>query len=190
VISARSKILIGLATVVVAACGSSAATPTPAGGGGGGGGGGGATETRTTGQATAQATSGTAGGGGGGGGTVNHPAGWDRYGKVTYTISGPASASGELGFVPAGSVFAGSQVSLSYYDEGSNTIVALRFDGSNAFAQYGDGKLTFTSEQCTTRDLKASAPASGSFECTGPVIVESGAIMTGAKMTGTFSARP
>jgi hypothetical protein len=108
---------------------------------------------------------------------------------VTYAITGPSSASGELGFVPAGSVFAGSQVSLSFYDEGSNTIISLRFDGSNVFAQYG-GKITFTSEQCTAKDLKVSAPASGSFECTGPVIVESGAVMTGGKMTGTFTAAP
>ena len=183
----RSKLLIGVAAVIVAACGSSAATPTPAAGGGGGGGG--PTDTRTTGQATAAATSGTAGGGGGGG-SQNHPAGWDRYGKVTYSITGPATASGEQGFQPAGSVFAGNQVSLSYADDGSNTIVVMRFDGSNMFAQYGDGKLVFTSEQCTTRDLKVSAPASGSFECTGPLIVESGAVMTGARMTGSFSARP
>jgi hypothetical protein len=178
----RGLIVLALLAVLIAACGSSATNPTQTTGDGGGG----PTGTQTTGQAT----SGTGDGGGGGGGGGTKPAGWDRYGKVTYQVSGPASASGELGFVPAGSVFAGNQISLSYFDEGGQTVVTLRFDGSNMFAQYGDGKLVFTSEECTTRDLKVSAPASGSFECTGPVIVESGAVMTGGKMTGTFTASP
>jgi hypothetical protein len=182
--------VLALSTALIAACGSSSATPTPAGNGGGGDGGGAGSSAAAT-QSTSQQTSGTAGGGGGGGGGgANHPAGWDRYGKVTYEISGPATASGELGFVPAGSVFAGAQTSLSFFDEGQNTVIALRFDGSNAYAQYGDGKLTYTSESCTAKDLKTAAPASGSFECQGVVIVESGAVMTGAKMTGSFTAKP
>ncbi len=161
----RSVLLLAVVAVLVVACGSAAATPTRAPGAGGGGGG-------------------------------NKPAGWDNHGKVTYTLSGAATASGELGFVPAGSLFvveggfSGAQVSLNFFDDASQTLVALRLEGANAFVQYGDGKVTFASETCTTKNLKVElANASGSFECTGAVITESQAVVTGAKMTGTFTAK-
>ena len=157
----RSILLVVAAAILVAACGSSSATPTPTPGGGGGGGGGG-----------------------------SKPAGWDRYGKVTYTISGPLSASGELGFSPPGSVFGGAQVSLSFFDDPSGALLALRSDGTNVFAQFGDGKIVFASDACKTTNLKIEAlAASGSFDCTGVGMNEAGATLQGAKMTGTFTAK-
>jgi len=163
--------LVVASAILVAACGS-AATPTQAPDGGGGGGGGNPTQ--------------NAGGGGGG----SKPAGWDKYGKVAYTISGPLSAGGELGFSPPGSLFAGAQVSLSFFDEPSSALLALRFDGTNLFAQYGDGKIVFASDQCTTSNLSIQViSGSGSFDCTGVAVNEAGATLQGAKMTGTFTAK-
>jgi hypothetical protein len=174
--------IVLVSAALLVACGSSG-SPTE-GPGNGGGGGGNPTATPAGGGGGGEETQAPGGGGG------SKPAGWDRYGKVTYTISGPASASGELGFSPAGSVFAGQQVSLSFFDDASQTIVTMRFDGSTAFAQYGGSDLTFSSESCTTKDLQLQAgSASGSFDCTGVAIVPSGALLTGAKMTGTFTAK-
>ncbi len=101
------------------------------------------------------------------------------------------SANGELGFSPPGSVFGGGQVSLSFFEEGgSGAILALRYDGTNMFAQYGDGKIVFASDACKTSNLSMQATSgSGSFECTGTVLSESGATLQGGKMTGSFTAK-
>ena len=48
----------------------------------------------------------------------------------------------------------------------------------------------YTSEQCTLKDLRVeTGSASGGFDCSGPVLVESGAMLTGATFAGTFTAR-
>ena len=174
----RSILLVLATASLVAACGSSSATPTPTPGGGGGGGGGGGNPTANT-------------GGGGGGGGGSKPAGWDRYGKVTYTISGPMSASGELGFSPPGSVFGGGQVILSFFDDSlSGTILSLRSDGTTVFTQFGDGKIVFASDGCQTSNLKIEAlAASGSFDCNGVGITAAGATLQSVKMKGTFTAK-
>ena len=156
------------------------ANPSQAPGGGGGnptrapgGGGGGATQAP----------------GGGGGNSGTKPAGGDRYGKVSYAVSGPATASGELGFAPPSSVFATGQLSLSFFDEASQHLLALRSDGTNAFIQFADGKITFIGDPCPIRGWKVeSLSASGSFDCDGALILESGAIATGAKIKGSFTA--
>ena len=181
----RSTAAIVLVSVLAAACGGSGATQAPAGAtqgpaatqsGGGVGGGGGAT------QAPAATQS------GGGGGTK--PAGWDQYGKVSYEISAPVSLSGELGFIPAASSFAGDQTtSLSFTVEDANVVMSILFTEGKASVSFGSEAGTVIGTNCKTSNLSIQASsASGSFECTEVLaMMASGAQVTNVTMKGTFN---
>jgi len=185
----RRILILAVVGMLVVACGGSAATATPiptaADGGGGdvtptaatgnGAGGGGTTPTPAT--------------GGGGGGK---PAGWDQYGTVHYDISGPTTLSGDLGFIPAGSLFGGSNgSSLSFTIDGTDTVLTIAIAaGGQLVVTFGNPDVTIPAAQCTASNLNVAATsASGSFECTAAMaFTSSGAALTGARITGTFQA--
>ncbi|MBI2781415.1 MAG: hypothetical protein HYX55_06440 [Chloroflexi bacterium] len=178
----------------VSACGGSSPTQAPAGatqnpaatqaagatqgGGGGGGGGGGATQQPAATQA------------GGGGGSGSKPAGWDQYGKASYEISAPISLSGELGFIPAGSVFGGDQASsLSFSYDGASAVLSLGFTQGKLSVSFGSEAGTVVGTNCTTSNLNiGSSSASGSFDCQDVLaIMVSGAQVANVTMKGTFN---
>lgn len=172
----RSITLILATVLTVAACGASGSSPAPSGAGGGGGG---ANPTQAA--------------GGGGGNTGSKPAGWDKFGKVSYAISGGVSASGELGFVPAGSIFGGpTNSSLSFFIESTDTVLILRFDPTATILQFGDSGITVPSAECKMSNLKLdNSGGSGSFECTKAMgMNKNGAVFTDVKATGSFTAKP
>jgi hypothetical protein len=174
-----------LSVLLFAACGSSTpnATQGPDGGNGGGGGGG-PTATPAGGGTTATQTT---------GGNGNQPAGWDRYGKVSYTVVGSGiQVSGEQGFVPAGSSFGGpTGTSLSFQTDGSNTIFTIVLIENSAQVNYGDPSVTVPASMCTTSNVRIEAgSAAGSFDCgPGMGITAAGATVMDVTVKGSFTAR-
>ena len=157
----RSIVAIALTGVLVAACGGSAVTQAP----------GGATQNP------------------GGGGTK--PAGWDQYGKVSYEISAPVSLSGELGFVPAASSFAGDQAtSLSFTDDGASAVFAILFTQGKAVMSFGSEAASIVGSTCSTSNLSIQASsASGSFECADVLAtMASGAQVANVTMKGNSTS--
>jgi hypothetical protein len=169
--------------VVVAACGGGAA-PTQAPGATQSGGGGGGTAT----QAPAATDGGGNGGNGGGIGT--------QFGKVTYTVTGPVQASGELGFIPQASMFGGDQGSVLNFgdtDMGGTgaSVVSIVIDASGAvLVSYAGPAGQVPAASCTTSDWNIGAGnASGKFECTAATsITASGAAVAGGNIKGEFTA--
>ena len=167
----RSIVAIALTGVLVAACGGSAVTQAP----------GGATQAPGGGGATQDP--------GGGGGTK--PAGWDQYGKVSYEISAPVSLSGELGFVPAASSFAGDQAtSLSFTDDGASAVFAILFTQGKAVMSFGSEAASIVGSTCSTSNLSIQASsASGSFECADVLAtMASGAQVANVTMKGNSTS--
>lgn len=173
--------------VVVAACGGgNAPTQAPAATQPGGGGG-----------ATAQpvATNNTGPGAtddnGGNGGTIG-----TQYGKVTYTVTGPIQASGELGFIPMGSMFGGAQGTILNFGQvdttgtdASTVSIVIGADQSVVVSYLGTaGQMPGTT--CTTSDWNIGAnTASGKFDCTASItITSSGAAVAGGNIKGEFTA--
>lgn len=166
---------------VIAACGNKAAATQAPGAtqAGGGGTGAGATE--------AAAATQSSGGGGGGGGT-----GDTTYGKVTFTVSGPITDSGEFGFVPPASLFGGAAgSSLTFSNGASDTLISIiqGQDGS-VVVSYTSTKGQVPAAACTTSDWNmGSNQGSGKFDCKAQFsIVPSGATDAGGEIKGEFSA--
>jgi hypothetical protein len=178
----RSLAIALLAASLVAACGGSSATQAPGSTTGGGGGGGATTTPQQTDAAQA-----TAGGGGG-----SKPAGWDQFGKASYEISAPVNLSGELGFVPAASVFNGDQgTQLSFTLEGQNVIMTITFTEGKTGVSFASEAGPVIGTNCGTSNLSIQATsASGSFDCSDDVIalMTSGAQVTDVTLKGTFNA--
>jgi hypothetical protein len=136
---------------------------------------------------------GTGGDGKGGGGTK--PAGWDRFGKASYTVSGGLSASGEAGFVPAGSIFGGpTNTSLSYTIEGTQMVLIIRLGVSGGttgmILQFSDGQVSVPAAQCTTTNLNVgSTSASGNYQCAAAMGMNAnGAMFMNVGVAGSFTA--
>ncbi len=180
-----------VAMLLVAACGGSASPTQPAGGttapgvttapGATSADGGAATQAAPTDQ--------QAGGGGGGG---SKPPGWDQFGKVHVDMAGPVSKSADYGFVPAGSLFGGSQgTSLNFTIDGSNEVVSILIaaDGK-VIVSYGGEDFSMPGATCTTSNWNIGVTSgSGSFDCTATItILASGASVQGGTMRGTFDA--
>lgn len=179
-----------LVALVAGACGGSGATQTPAGAtqaagatqdGGGGGGGGGSTEQPAATQ--------SGGGGGGGGGT-------GQYGSVTFTVSGAFDKTATFDFIPAGSMFGGSNGSaLNFTDgtsDGQGSVLSILIDESGkAVVSYVGTEGQVPAAECTTSDWNVGAQnASGKFDCKAALsITASGATVQGGKITGQFTAR-
>jgi hypothetical protein len=179
----RSIVAIALAGMVAAACGGGSPTQEPGAATQGpaatDGGGGGATE----------GPSATQSGGGGGGGAK--PAGWDQYGKVSYEASAPVSLSGELGFIPAASVFGGDQgTTLSFSYEDADSVLSIVFSAGVTSVSFGSNAGTVIGTNCTTSNLSIQATsASGSFECKEVLaMMASGAQVANVTLKGTFDA--
>lgn len=172
-------------SLALAACGGSSPTQAPNTGGGGG------TATDTPAEVTDAPAATQSGGGGGNGGSK--PAGWDQYGKVHIEISGPASHTGDYGFIPAGSIFGGDQgSSLNFTVEGTDTIVSIVIGADDTvLISFGSPELSAPAAECTTSDWNIGASsASGSFDCEAAmVITASGAMLAGAHVKGSFDAR-
>ena len=178
----RSVIAVAFVGLVAAACGSSSPTQAPGATQGSqatqdnGGGGGGATD-------EPQATQGSGGGG-------SKPAGWDQFGKVAYQISAPLSMNGELGFLPAASIFAGDQgTSLSFTVAGTSEVFTIAFTQGTTTISWGSEAGTVVGSTCTTSGLSIQgSSASGSFECTDVIAsLASGAQVTGVTIKGSFN---
>ncbi|MEO8274488.1 MAG: hypothetical protein ABI620_10515 [Chloroflexota bacterium] len=166
-----------LLIAVVAACGGGtsptqgpgAATQNPATTDGGGG-------------ATAAPVA-TDGGGGG------NPAGWDQYGKLSFEISAPFG-SGELGFVPLASHFESDQAtSLSFTNEGSDTVIGILLTQGKLNISYGSPAGTVIGTNCTGTNMSIQqSSASGSFECTEALALSSaGAQVANVTLRGNFN---
>ena len=181
----RSIVAIALVGMVAAACGGGSPTQAPGGAtqgpaatDGGGGGGGGATDDPAA----------TQSGGGGGG---SKPAGWDQYGKVSYEASAPVSLSGELGFIPAASIFGGDQgTTLSFSYEDADAVLSIVFSAGVTSVSFGSNAGTVIGTNCTTSNLSIQATsASGSFECKEVLaMMASGAQVANVTLKGTFDA--
>jgi hypothetical protein len=173
---------------VITACGGTGATQAPVATQGGGDGGGGATSQPATDDPGPGATE---DGGGNGGGTIGF-----QYGKVTFTITGPVQASGELGFIPAASLFGGDQGSaLSFGDSSSGgadaTLVSVVIGSDGAvLVSYAGAAGQVPAATCTTSDWNVGAGnASGKFDCTAAMsVTQSGAAVAGGTIKGEFTA--
>lgn len=167
--------------LAAAACGGSGATQTPAGAtqqpaattdGGGGG--------------ATQAPAGTQTGGGGGGSIDT------TYGKVHIEISGPITKSGDYGFIPAGSLFGGTQgSSLNFTNDATNEIVSIVISAEGTVVvSYGSTDMSVPAAECTTSNWNiGTTNASGSFDCNAALAVTaSGAMVQGVKLKGNFDA--
>ena len=170
--------------VAVAACGGGAAATQAPGATQSGGGNGG-----TTTQAPAPTEDNGNGNGNGGIGT--------QFGKVTFTVTGPVQASGELGFIPQASLFGGDQGSvLNFGDtdmggaDASVISVVIGSDGTIVISYAGpEGQVPAAS--CTTTDWNVGAgTGSGKFDCTAATsITASGAAVAGGNIKGEFTAK-
>jgi hypothetical protein len=176
----RSIAAISLLGLIVTACGGGPAAATQ-------GPGGGATQAPGDGGGTATqapvATQGGPGGGGGGG----------QYGSVKFQLSGAFDKSGELDFVPAGSMFGGAAGTvLNFTDAGDNAqVVSILVDASGkVVVSYAGTDGSMPAAECTTTDWKLEAQSgSGKFDCTAAVsMTASGATAQGGKITGEFTA--
>ena len=165
----------GLALVVVAlmaaACSGSPAGATPGGGG------------VTAGPQATQP----------GGGDGGKPAGWDANGKAHFEISGSVSKSGDLGFVPAASIFTGTTgpTSLAFTIDDTQEVLTIAITQGQLVVSYGDNEMAASGIQCTSSDLRLDATSgSGSFDCPQMAIIKSdGSTVTDVRMRGTFDAR-
>jgi hypothetical protein len=185
VIGKRLLIPGAVLSLALAACGGSGPTQAPNTGGGGG------TATDTPAEVTDAPPATQSGGGGGNGGSK--PAGWDQYGKVHIEISGAATHTGDYGFIPAGSLFGGAQgSSLNFTIEGTDTIVSIVIGSDEkVLVSFGSPEMSAPAAECTTSNWNVGATsASGSFDCEAAlVILASGAMVSGARVTGSFDAR-
>ena len=174
---------VGAAVVlgaIVAACGGGSA-PTQAPG---------ATQAGGNGGNATQIPAATQGGGGGGGNGID-----TSHGKVTFTVSGPLSASGEYGFIPAGSIFGGAQGSVFNFGDTSGadaSIVSIIVspDGTVLVSWSGPAGQV-PGAQCTTSDWNVGGTeAKGKFDCTAAFsMTSSGATVEGGTIKGEFTAR-
>lgn len=185
----RHRLLLPLAalSIALAACGGGG-SPTQAPNTNGGGGGGGSP---TDAPEITDPPAATQSGGGGGGGSK--PAGWDQYGKVHIEITGSATHTGDYGFVPAGSLFGGAQgSSLNFTVEGTDTIVSIVVGADEkVIVSFGSPEMSAPAAECTTSNWNVGATsASGSFDCQAAIVIlASGAMVSGARVTGSFDAR-
>lgn len=172
----RSLVAIALVGMLAAACGASTPTQAPPATQGPGGG------------ATADP---------GGGGPTTNPGGGGpgdtQFGKVHIEIRGPIEHTGDYAFVPAGSLFGGTQgSSLNFTNASTSEIVSILIsaDGS-VLVSFGSESMTVPAAECTTSNWNIGATsASGSFDCTaGLAITASGATVQGVTVKGNFDAR-
>ena len=172
--------------VLVAACGGGAPTQGPGATQPGGGGGGATAQPGATNDTGPGPT-----GDGGNGGTIGF-----EYGKVTFTVTGPIETSGELGFIPMGSMFGGDQGTILNFGQsdttgtdGSMVSVVIGADESVVVSYLGTaGQMPGAT--CTTSDWNIGAnTASGKFDCTATItITASGATVAGGNIKGEFTA--
>lgn len=169
--------------VMVAACGGSGPTQAPGATQGGGGATQGAAATSDTGPGAT-----VDGGGGGGGGDTSH-------GKVTFTVSGPLSTSGEYGFIPAGSIFGGAQGSVFNFGDSSgasgNILSMIISPDGSVLVSFAGTAGQVPAAQCTTSDWNIGATeARGKFDCTAAMsLTATGATVEGGTIKGEFTAR-
>ena len=173
----RSLIAVTLVGVFAAACGGSPATQGPDGPGSTPG----SQATQNSGPGETQI-----GGGGGGGGS-------GQYGSVKFQLSGAIEKSGELPFVPPGSMFGGAAGTvLNFADSADNTqIISILVDESGkVVVSYSGTDGQVPAAECTTTDWKIEVQSgSGKFDCTAAMsITGSGAMVEGGKITGEFTA--
>jgi len=137
-----------------------------------------------------QSTPGGAATSGGGGG---RPAGWDANGKAHFEISGSINKSGDLGFVPAASIFTGTTgpTSLAFTIDDTQEVLTIAITQGQIAVSYGDNEMAASGIQCTSSDLRIDATSgSGSFDCPQMAIIKSdGSTVTDVRMRGTFDAR-
>ena len=126
---------------------------------------------------------------GGGGG----PGGGGQYGSVKFQLTGAIEKSGELPFVPPGSMFGGAAGTiLNFTDSADNTqILSILVDQSGkVVVSYSGTDGQVPAAECTTTDWKIEAQSgSGKFDCTAAMsFTGSGAMVEGGKITGEFTA--
>jgi hypothetical protein len=132
----------------------------------------------------------------GGGGATTNPGGGGAdtsKGKVHIEITGPITKSGDYGYVPAASVFGGAQgASMSFTDSASTAVVTIATGADNqVVVTWGTPEFSTTAE-CTTQGWTiGSNSGSGTFDCTGAlVILANGTMGQEGHVTGSFDAHP
>jgi hypothetical protein len=167
-----------LVSAAIAACsGGPVATQGPAATTPGGGGG------------STPAPQATQPGGGGGGGGPDF-----ANGKGHFEVSGPATKSGDLGFLPIASHFGGMDQTILNFTAGdtdkTETLTITVASGGQLTAIYASLDLTVTGIECTASNLNIGATsASGSFDCSKTMAVMSSGSVEGAVLKGNFEAR-
>ena len=145
--------------------------------------------TTNPGGATTNPGSATTNPGGGGGGPDF------ANGKGHFEISGNATKSGDLGFLPIASLFGGMDSTLLNFTAGdteqTETLSITIANGGTLTAIYASLDLTVTGIECTGSNLNVGASsASGSFDCSQTLAVTpSGAMLEGVVLKGNFEAR-
>lgn len=124
---------------------------------------------------------------GGGGGNID-----TTYGKIHIELSGPMTKSADYGFIPAGSIFGGTQgSSLSFANNQAATEIVSVYvspDGKVVMSWVGSD-FSAPGTECTTSNWNiGGSSGSGSFDCTGAVITSSGAVLQDARIKGNFEA--
>lgn len=177
--------LIPIATLSLAlsACGGGSGTQAPGGATTNPGDGGGTATDVAPATDTPVATQSGGGGGGGGG----------QYGSVKFQLSGAIEKSGELPFLPPGSMFGGAAGTvLNFTDSTDNTQIVsiLVDDGGKVVVSYSGTDGQVPAAECTTSDWKIEAQSgSGTFDCRASMsFTGSGAMVEGGKITGEFTA--
>jgi hypothetical protein len=180
----RSIAALGIAALLLSACGGSGAAATQSKDGGDGGGGAATDQPQATDEP--QATD-------GGGATGGNDIGFGN-GKATFEVSGPVTASGEYGFVPLGSVFGGAQGSSLTFGrttgaDASLLSIIIGQDGT-VLVSYSGTEGQVPAASCTTSDWNiGTTSGSGKFNCTAQFsITKSGATVAGGTIKGSFEA--
>ena len=174
----RSVAALGIAALLLNACGGSGAAATQANGGGGG-----ATDQP---QVTETGTETETSSGDGGGGSLD-----TSHGKAHVDLTGVVTKSIDLGFTPILSHFGGMDDTVLYFVRaGQEGALAVTQSGGQFAAVYTSPDVSVTGIECTTSNLNIGATsASGSFECAkNTVILASGASAENAGFKGTFEA--
>jgi hypothetical protein len=119
--------------------------------------------------------------------------GWDRLGKVSYTISGAVTGSGELGLLMSTSQLAGlTDTTLMYYGDNRVPMLGIHIDLDGLVLRFSDGTVMIKTPACKTTGVVADTKsATGSFECPGSVGEDAtGHVIVDVVVKGTFTAKP
>lgn len=131
-----------------------------------------------------------------GGATVDPGGGGPDFanGKGHFEISGGATKSGDLGFLPIASQFGGMDTTLLNFTAGdtdqTETLSIQITGGGTLVAIYASLDVTVTGVVCTASNLNVGATtASGSFDCSQTIAVTSSGATIQATLKGNFEAR-